>query len=133
MVKNGLLHFYLFFFRIIVWKKAGKEIYSLFCSVKNNDARAVFTWMWKVIRIRFGFLFRHSCFVLKHSRHLQLLVQSEVKPTNRDSLTHVFPRFTPITWLLWDLIGSLDCLYLLWLVTLCWFWHWTENFSLHCF
>ena len=59
MFKNGLLHFYLFFFRIIVWKKAGKEIYSLFCSVKNNDARAVFTWMSKVIRIRFGFAFRH--------------------------------------------------------------------------
>ena len=59
MFKNGLLHFYLFFFGIIVWKKAGKEIYSLFCSVKNNDARAVFTWMSKVIRIRFCFAFRH--------------------------------------------------------------------------
>ena len=61
-----------------------------------------------------------SCFVLKHLHHLQSLVQLKVKPTNRDSITHVFPRFTPITCLLWDLIGSLDRLYLLWLITLCW-------------
>ena len=39
---------------------------------------------------------------LKHSRHFL------IKPTNRDTLAHAFPRFTPITCLMRNLIASLD-------------------------
>ena len=59
----SLFHFHLFF-RVIVWKKAGKEIYSHCRSVESGDARAVFTWMSRVIRIRFGFCL--STFLVLH-------------------------------------------------------------------
>ena len=60
--------------------------------------------MLKVFVFALVLRFYVSCFVLKHSRHfsrhLQSLGQSELKPTNHDSLTHVFPRSATITWLL---------------------------------
>ena len=91
------------FWRLYIsWKKPAKGIYPQFCSVENDDARSIFTWMSKVIRIRFWFCFSVSFFVLRHSRHLQLLVQSEVTLTNRDSLTHVTARnrkFTRNYWI----------------------------------
>ena len=38
----SLLHFHLF---LGVWKKAAKDMYPQFCSVENDDVRAVFTWI----------------------------------------------------------------------------------------
>ena len=61
LIGYSLFHFHLFF-RVIVWKKAGKEIYSHCRSVERADARAVFTGMSRVIRIRFGFAFLRFLF-----------------------------------------------------------------------
>ena len=39
--------FICFFGGVIVWKKAAKEIYPHCCSVENDDARAVFSRIFK--------------------------------------------------------------------------------------
>ena len=62
---------------------------------RKADAKGVLTSMFKVVPVYFGFNFYVSCFVLKHSRYF--LIQLGVKPTNHDSLAHVFQHFTLIT------------------------------------
>ncbi len=88
----------------------------------ETSLRAVFIWMSKATRICFGFALLRLVIGLKISRHF--LIQSEIKP-NQSWLAYTrFPAFyAGYTYLLRVLIGSLDCLRLLWLarVTL-WFW-----------
>ena len=84
--------------------------------VMLTTVRALFNWVWKVIPQFLWFCITTLCDWLKNLMSLPRPIRSLTK-TNRDLLARVFPALgTGDMYFLRALIGSLDCLRLLWLV-----------------
>ena len=101
----------------------------------DSHIRALFNWVSKVIPQLLWFCIATLCDWLKNLAPLPRPIRSKTK-TNRDLLARVFPALgTGDMYLLRALIGSLDCLRLLWFVRVITLVlvlrHWNENRSIY--
>ena len=96
VISYSLFHFHLFF-GVIVLKKAAKKIYPQFSPVKQRWCLSSFHF--NVESNSYSVWFCVSTFLALYWNTCTT-GNIAVKPSNRGSLTHVFPRFTLITWLL---------------------------------